>query len=301
MDEQAFADLVGPHRSELLLHCYRMLGSRTDAEDALQETLLAAWRGIDRFEGRSSLRTWLYRIATNRCLNARRRVPAPPAPPFDPPPPTRLSEVTWLQPFPDTLLDGVPDAAPGPEARYQMREAVSLAFIAALQRMPPRQAAALILRDVLGYPTDETASLLDTTPTVVKGLLQRARAATPAPPEHPADPTLPDRFAAAFTARDLPALLALLTDEAWLAMPPAPHEYQGATAIAAFLTASPTWRLSLPLRLTPTKVNTQPSYACFLDNAPAGLLVLTPHHNRVSALTRFLPDPPKPPPPDLVP
>jgi RNA polymerase sigma-70 factor (ECF subfamily) len=135
-----FADLVGPYRAELLLHCYRMLGSRTDAEDVLQDTLLAAWRGLDGFEGRSSLRTWLYRIATNRCLNFRRRAAPAPMPSFTPPPPTRLGDVPWLQPFPDELL---------PEAGYEMRETVGLAFITSLQRMPPRQAAALILRDVL--------------------------------------------------------------------------------------------------------------------------------------------------------
>jgi RNA polymerase sigma-70 factor (TIGR02960 family) len=156
--DSAFEELVGPHRRELLAHCYRLLGSLTDAEDALQETLLAAWRGLDGFEGRSSLRTWLYRIATNRCLNARRRIPPAPAPPFEPPPPTRLGDVPWLQPFPDELLDGIPDGAPGPEARYQMREAVELAFVTGLQRMPPRQAATLILRDVLGYSTEEAAS-----------------------------------------------------------------------------------------------------------------------------------------------
>ncbi|GAA2638506.1 RNA polymerase subunit sigma-70 [Paractinoplanes durhamensis] len=286
MDDHAFADLVAPHRRELLLHCYRMLGSRTDAEDALQETLLAAWRGLDGFEGRSSLRTWLYTIATRRCLNARRSAPKAPVPPFEPPAPSRRGEVTWLQPYPDDLLDGVPDAAPGPEARYEMREAISLAFVAGLQRMPPRQAATLILRDVLGYTTDETAELLDVTPTVVKGLLQRARSAKSDAATPVGDDGLTDRFARAFAGRDLPALLALLTDDAWLAMPPAPHEYHGHDAIAGFLTASPTWQYAL--RLEPARANRQPAFACFLDDAPAGLLVLTPRGDRVAALTRFL-------------
>ncbi|MEU4241274.1 RNA polymerase subunit sigma-70 [Actinoplanes sp. NPDC026619] len=291
MDDHAFAAVVEPHRRELLLHCYRMLGSLTDAEDALQETLLAAWRGMDGFEGRSSLRTWLYRIATTRCLNVRRgasrRVPAP-VPPFEPPAPTRLGEVTWLQPYPDALLDGVPDDAPGPDARYEMREAVSLAFIAALQRMPPRQAATLILRDVLGYPTEETADLLGVTATAAKGLLQRARTAAgdDGPAATPADQDLVDRFAHAFSVRDMPALLALLTDDAWLAMPPAPHEYHGPEAIAGFLAASPTWRYTL--RLEPAGANRQPAFACFLDDAPAGLLVLTARDDRIAALTRFL-------------
>ncbi len=294
MDDEAFADLVAPHRRELLLHCYRMLGSLTDAEDALQETLLAAWRGIDGFEGRSSLRTWLYRIATNRCLNARRRIPPAPVPPFTPPEPSRRGDVPWLQPFPDALLDGVPDAAPGPEARYQMREAVGLAFVTGLQRMPPRQAATLILRDVLGYSADEVASMLGVTATAVKGLLQRARTAVadpapPAPPAgSPAEVALTDRFSRAFCVRDLPALLDLLTDDAWLAMPPASHEYHGHEAIAAFLRASTTWRPGPPLRLTATRVNTQPAYVCELDGAPAGLIVLTLRDNRIGALTRFL-------------
>jgi RNA polymerase sigma-70 factor (TIGR02960 family) len=180
VDGTGFAELIEPHRRELLLHCYRMLGSLSDAEDVLQETLVAAWKGLADFEGRSSLWSWLYRIATNRCLNARRdasrRVPAAPVPPFQPPEPTRRDAVTWLQPWPDALLDQVPDDAPGPEARYGMKEAVALAFIAGLQRLPPRQAAVLVLRDVLGYSTAEVAGMLATTTTVVKGALQRARA-----------------------------------------------------------------------------------------------------------------------------
>jgi RNA polymerase sigma-70 factor (ECF subfamily) len=199
-----------------------------------------------------------------------------------------------LQPFPDALLDGVPDAAPGPEARYQMREAVDLAFVTGLQRLPPRQAATLILRDVLGYSADEVASMLGVSATAVKGLLQRARAAVgapaaAAPADSPAVVALAGRFARAFSVRDMSALLALLTDDAWLSMPPAPHEYQGHTAIAEFLRASPTWRPGLSLRLTPTRVNTQPAFACHLDDAPAGLLVLTLDANRIAALTRFLP------------
>src|SRR6516164_3806972 len=144
-DEQAFRELTDPYRRELQVHCYRMLGSLTDAEDMLQETLLAAWRGLAGFAERASLRTWLYRIATNRCLNARRaasrRIPAEPTPPFQPPEPTSRGEITWLQPYPGVLLDGIRDTAPGPEARYQATEAIELAFIASLQRMSPRQAA----------------------------------------------------------------------------------------------------------------------------------------------------------------
>ena len=236
-------ELVEPYRRELRVHCYRMLGSLTDAEDVLQETLLAAWRGLAGFEGRASVRAWLYRIATNRCLNAmrdaKRRVPVEPVPPFQPPEPSRRGEITWLQPYPDALLDGIADTAPGPEARYQAMEAVELAFVSALQRMPPRQAATLVLRDVLGFPAGEVADMLDTTPTAVKGALQRARAAldhdaaTRAPrPGADQERVLGRRFAEAFIAADIEGVVALLTDDAWLSMPPAPHEYHGIDAIA---------------------------------------------------------------------
>ena len=178
-DEQAFRELVDPYRGELRLHCYRLLGSLHDAEDHVQETLLAAWRGLEQFDGRSSLRTWLYRIATNRCLNAlraRRRRPPRVEPMPDPPEPTRRSEPLWLEPYPDALLDGVADAAPGPEARYELKEAVGLAFVAALQRLPERQRVVLVLRDVLGFHAAEVAELLDTSEPAVKSALQRARA-----------------------------------------------------------------------------------------------------------------------------
>ena len=160
-DEWAFRELTDPFRRELQLHCYRILGSLQDAEDMLQETLLAAWRGLDEFQGRASLRTWLYRIATNRCLNLLRsnaRRPAKEVPPMpEPPPPTRRSEPLWLQPYPDVLLEGLPDAAPGPAARYETKEATALAFVAGLQRLPPLQRTALVLRDVLGFSTGESA------------------------------------------------------------------------------------------------------------------------------------------------
>jgi RNA polymerase sigma-70 factor (TIGR02960 family) len=181
-DQQAFRELTDPHRRELQLHCYRMLGSVQDAEDALQETLLAAWRGLARFEGRASLRAWLYRIATNRCLNALRdsgrRPPPAPVAPFEPPEPTRRGEPTWLQPYPDLLLEGIAEASPGPAARYQAKEAIELAFVAGLQRLPPRQRAALVLRDVLGFPTAEAAAMLGSSEAAVKAALQRARAAS---------------------------------------------------------------------------------------------------------------------------
>src|SRR3954449_6224656 len=179
-DEKAFRELIDPYRGEFQLHCYRILGSVEDAEDVLQETLLAAWRGLERFDGRSSLRTWLYRIATNRCLNALRdkgrrprEVPAMAAPPE----PTRRSEPIWLEPYPDALLDTVADTSPEPEARYELKEAVGLAFVTGLQHLPPRQRAVLVLRDVLGFRATEVAEMLQSSEAAVKGSLQRARAA----------------------------------------------------------------------------------------------------------------------------
>ncbi len=303
-DTHAFQELTEPYRRELHLHCYRLLGSFTDAEDVLQETMVAAWRGLDGFAGRASLRTWLYRIATNRCLNAlrdARRRPPEPVPPFTPPEPTRRGEVTWLQPYPDAVLEQVADNAPGPESRYRMREAVELAFIVGLQQLPPRQAAVLVLRDVLGYPTAEVAELLDTSATAVKGALQRARERLDkadldrVPLPEPQERALTRRFADAFTTGDIEGVVALLTDDAWLAMPPAPHEYHGAAAITAFLTVSlgrdNDTGTDRGLRMEPTRANTQPAFACYFTgpDEPAGLIVLTLRDDRIRAITRFLP------------
>ena len=180
-DADAFGALVEPHRRELEVHCYRILGSASDAEDVLQEALLAAWQGLGSFEGRASVRTWLYRIATTRSLNAlrsaRRRPQTDwPPPGIDAPEPTRLGETPWLEPYPDILLEGLADAAAGPETRYEAREAISQAFITALQMLPPRQRAVLILRDVLDFPAREVADMLGTTEESVKSALKRARA-----------------------------------------------------------------------------------------------------------------------------
>jgi RNA polymerase sigma-70 factor (TIGR02960 family) len=173
-EEEAFRELIDPYRGEFQLHCYRILGSVEDAEDVLQETLLAAWRGLERFDGRSSLRAWLYRIATNRCLNALRdkgRRPREVKAIPEPPEPTRRSEPLWLEPYPDALLDTVADTSPGPDARYEFKEAVSLAFVIALQHLPPRQRAVLALRDVLDFRATEVADMLDTSEAAVKGAL----------------------------------------------------------------------------------------------------------------------------------
>jgi RNA polymerase sigma-70 factor (TIGR02960 family) len=308
-DQQAFRELTDPHRRELQLHCYRILGSVQDAEDMLQETLLAAWRGLARFQGRASLRAWLYRIATNRCLNALRdtgrRPPPPPVPPFQPPQPTRYGEPTWLQPYPDVLLEGIADTSPGPAARYQAREAIELAFVAGLQQLPPRQRAALVLRDVLGFHTAEVAAMLDSSEASVKGALQRARATldqrrpTAAHQRKPLpcsarERELTRRFADAFQADDIDSLIGLLTDDAWLTMPPAPHQYQGAAVIASFLRTSAAWRNGRRFRLVPTRANTQPAFGCYLNHArapiaqAAGLIVLTLDGEQISAITRFL-------------
>ena len=179
-DEGAFRELTEPHRRELQLHCYRILGSIQDAEDLVQETLVAAWRGLETFEGRASVRSWLYRIATNRCLNAlraRSRRPKEVQTMSDALEPTRLIEPVWLEPYPDVLLEGIPDRSPGPAARYEARESIELAFIVALQALPPRQRVVLVLCDVLGFRLAEAAEMLDTGETSVKGALQRARAA----------------------------------------------------------------------------------------------------------------------------
>jgi RNA polymerase sigma-70 factor (TIGR02960 family) len=306
-DQQAFRELTDPYRRELLAHCYRMLGSLTDAEDMLQETLLATWRGLPRFQGRSSLRSWLYRIATNTCLNAirstGRRVPTEPTPPFQPPEPTQRDEIRWLQPFPDSLLDGIADTAPGPEARYSQTEAIELAFVAGLQRMPPRQAATVLLRDVLGFGTDEVAAMLKTSQTAVKGTLQRGRAALQSSwstidhqaqlPRSAEERSIARRFADAYVAADIDGVLTLLTDDAWLSMPPAPHRYHGLEAIGSFLRASFDFRGERKAYLIPCRANNQPACGSYLGDPdkpvarPAGLFVLTVAGDHIQDLTRF--------------
>jgi len=305
-DGEAFRQLVGPYERELQVHCYRMLGSIQDAEDALQDALLAAWQGLGGFEGRASVRTWLYRVTTTRCLNVRRSVrrrqgTMPPGP--APPEPTRLGEVTWLEPCPDSLMEGLPDAEPGPEARYEAREAISLAFITAVQRLPPRQRAVLILRDVLGFAASEAARILGSTEESVTSALKRARATLRHDQADPAEPPpapgsarekqLIERLTRAYEAGDVDGIIALFSDDAWLTMPPAPLEYQGHDAIARFLRQI-AFRDGRTYRLVPTRANGQLAVGAYL-RAPArpedaranGLLVLTLSGGRILAMTRF--------------
>lgn len=306
-DEHAFGALTDPYRRELQLHCYRILGSVQDAEDALQETLLSAWRGLEHFQERASVRAWLYRIATNRCLNAlrdsSRRPREAPGLPFEPPEPTRRGEPLWLEPYPDTLLEGLSDLAAGPEARYETREAVGLAFVTALQRMPPRQRAVLVLRDVLGFRAAEVAGMLAASEVSVNSALQRARAAleTGLPGERERAPlprssrelALVGRFADAFESGDVERVLSMLTDDAWLTMPPEPFEYQGRAAIEAFLADRFLARGTDALRLVPTRANTQPAFGHYLKDPHApiarasGLLVLTLEGDRIAEVARF--------------
>ncbi len=305
-DEGAFRELTEPHRRELQVHCYRIVGSTQDAEDLVQESLLAAWRGLETFEGRASVRSWLYRIATNRCLNAlrdRSRRPKEVQTMSDALEPTRLIEPVWLEPYPDVLLEGIPDRLPGPAARYEARESIELAFITALQTLPPRQRAALVLCDVLGFRLAEAAEMLDTGETSVKGALQRARAALRerlpdgdrerAPlPDSAVERRLVGRFADAVESGDVGEMVAVLTDDARLTMPPLPLEYQGHDAIGAFLRHREEVR-GRPLRVVPTRANSQPAFGCYLPDTQTGIahahaiFVLTLEGDGVSAITWF--------------
>ena len=320
-DGDAFREVTEPFRREIHVHCYRILGSVQDAEDALQETMVAAWRGIDRFEGRSSLRAWLYRIATNQCLNslrgAVRRAPqsrqgsdglgqlgaASQLPPL--PEPATDDEPLWLQPYPDVLLDELPDTSPGPAARYEARESISLAFIVALERLPPRQRAALVLRDALGYRAAEAAEILQCSLDTVNGSLKRARAALAGllPADAIARAPLPgsaaerdaiSRFTDAFERGDIAALVAMLTDDARLTMPPWPLGFRGAAAAAGLLSTVVFRGGTRRFLLVPTRANGQPAFACYFTDseAPAasgnGMIVLSLAGSRIAGVTWFL-------------
>jgi RNA polymerase sigma-70 factor (ECF subfamily) len=304
-----FRRLIEPHRRELQVHCYRMLGSAQDAEDVVQETFLRAWRGLDRFEGRSSLRGWLYRIATNACLNAiasrrsaQRLLPEAYGPPAEELPSGEPApEVAWLEPYPDTALEGLADDAPGPDARYELRESVELAFVAAIQHLPARQRAVVLLRDVLGWSATETAQLLDASAAAVNSALQRARAtlarrsgdrtvAARAPDAR--QEVLLERYVEAWEGGDLDAFVSLLREDAVLSMPPVPEWYCGRDAIRSFLAW--VWGEAGPGRLVRTAANGQPAFAHY-GHCPRGeeqplhaIQVLTPRDGTIAKLTFFL-------------
>ena len=306
-DHAAFGRLVEAHRSELHAHCYRMVGSLHDADDALQDTLLRAWRALPRFRGRSSHRTWLYRIATNVCLDLiarrpRRVLPIDYGPPGGDDHAVPLRQSLWIEPYPEGTL-AVEDADATPEARYEQREAVELAFIAALQHLPARQRAALILRDVLGFSAREAAACLEATVPSVNGALQRARRAVGERlPPHSQQTTLRalgdqrlrelvERFADAFERGDVDAILSLLTEDATFAMPPYPDWCRGREAIAGswLMPAGPPPRL----RYVATCANGQPAVGVYLIDADAGcykplaLDVLTLRGPLIAAVTAF--------------
>lgn len=306
-DGEAFRELTAPHHRELRVHCYRMLGSFQDSEDALQDTLIAAWQGLNGFEERASLRTWLYRIATNRCLNARRTVSRRRArewdvPGVEPPEATRLGEISWLEPFPDELLEPANAVVPGPDARYEQTESISLAFVGAVQRLPPRQLAVLVLRDVLGFQASEVAGMLETTIESVNSALKRARASvkrerSPAADRQPpplarsaSERAIVAKFVDAWQSADLGELVALLTDDVFISMPPIPFEYEGRDVVVRFCASI--FRSGRRFDLVPTRANGQPALGAYLRTANGArpgvsLYVLTLSGDRICAMTRF--------------
>ena len=284
------------------MHCYRMLGSLQDAEDAVQDTLLAAWQGLGGFEERASIRTWVYRIATNRCLNSLRSASRRPAkewdvPNVEPPEPTRLSEVVWLEPYPDALLEGVSDVPLGPEARYEQTESISLAFVAAVQALPPLQLAVLVLRDVLGFHANEVAEMLDSTVDSVNSALKRARAKLrdrlgadrePPPASGSAfEDAIVAKFVRAWESADLDALVALLTDDVFVSMPPNPFEYEG-RAVVARLFAS-IFGAGRRFDLVPTRANGQPAFGAYLRDACPASVAESASTSSPSPATAFAP------------
>jgi RNA polymerase sigma-70 factor, ECF subfamily len=276
MDEQAFALLIEPHRRALHLHCYRMLGSLHDADDAVQDTMLRAWKGSDRYEPRAQLSTWLHTIATNVCLTAIARQRARPA--------ELVEELDHLQPYPDRLLDDL-----------VTRETVELAFITAIQLLPPKQRAVLILRDVLGWSAKETADALEDSVAAVNSALQRARAARDPerrkrPTSEPEERALVKRFMAAWDAIDIDGLVALLTEGAAMTMPPERMRIAGAAAIGEFFRTVPREGRLDEIRLVPTWANRQPTLAAYARALPYGLMIMEIDNGRISGIFGF-PDP----------
>jgi RNA polymerase sigma-70 factor, ECF subfamily len=310
-DEDAFARLTEPHRRALHAHCYRMLGSATDAEDALQEALLNVWRGLPRFEARSSLRSWLYTIVTNACLRAIERRPkrvlpidyGPAADPHDEPH-QPLTESVWVEPYPDEML-GLEDALVGPDARYEQRESVELAFIAALQHLPARQRAVLILRDVLGFSAREAAEVLETSPPAVDSALQRAhRAVDERLPERSQQAMLRslddrdlrelvDRYVDAFERADVDAVVEMLATDGAFTMPPRPTWFRGREAVGAFL-ADHVLGPDMRWRVVPTRANGQLAFGNYRWDdereifEPRSMTVLTLGAQGIDEMTTFI-------------
>ncbi len=309
-DRSAFDRLAEPYRPELRLHAYRMLGTLHDAEDAVQETLLRAWRSLAWFEERSSFRAWLYRIATNVCLSAlsagrraRRVLPDSVAPPSDRLPAGAPVDLPWLEPYPDAALEGVPDRRPGPEARYELRESVRLAFVAAIQLLPPRQRATLLLHDVLGWSAAESARLLETTAASVNSALQRARATLrqklpSGPGDVPAAPegdrrALLERYILCWEKADVAGFVSILREDAVLTMPPWREWYRGREALGRFLAVANRPGGHGPFRLIPTAANAQPAFAFYYRPAggpwrPHSIAVLTLTGASIAAMTSFV-------------
>jgi RNA polymerase sigma-70 factor (ECF subfamily) len=309
---RVFEQLAEPLRRELKLHCYRMLGSVHEAEDLVQETFLRAWRSFERFDASGSFRAWLYRIATNACLNAlerrkyaRRVLPDQQAPasatvrvPQESPP----TEVAWLEPYPDSSLTGIADDAPGPEVRYASSEAVQLAFVAVIQQLPPRQRAALLLCDVLGWAAAEAATLLGGSTASINSALQRARETLVRrfPQGRPGSALQPDaaqqallgRYLRAWEGHDLEGFAALLKEDATFTMPPWREWYAGREAIRSFFELA--WKTCPGVRLVPTAANRQPAFAVYMRTgtgapyAAHGIHVLTLAGERIAAMTAFV-------------
>jgi RNA polymerase sigma-70 factor (ECF subfamily) len=304
LGESTFTTLAERHRRELHVHCYRMLGSLHDAEDALQDTLVRAWRSLGQFREDSSLRRWLYRIATNVCLTMLARRKPLPAPPEPLPPAPEADDQILLSPYPDALLAELPSTEPEPAARYDARESVQLAFIAAVQLLPARQRAVLLLRDVLGWSADEVAELLETTRAAVNSALQRAHEtlerrraegrldlARSAPAEGVAA-ELVGRFVEAWEAVDIPRLVSLLRDDAVMTMPPAPLLYRGSRVIGDFFATVPLEGALDRTRLLVTRANGQPAVAVYFPDESGrhhayGLMVLVLDDGRIAEIVGF--------------